>query len=834
MTEKLTSHMRRALAQSVALAQYAHLKRLNGLHLLLGLSFENGSIAGNIVSEFIKKEEIEKRVPKKYEPNQPHIDLDQVPQLTRDAQKIIERAAAYAYELEHQYIGTEHVLLALIYHPDTHVQKLYAEAGVDTNAMKQAILNVLSGTSRFHEVQRIFAEASGNAATTSESPSYDEAMHDKSHTATPALDFFGNELTTKSKLDSLDPVIGRDTEIERVLTILARRTKNNPVLIGDPGVGKTAIAEGLARRIAEGTVPEILLNKRIIALDLGLMVAGTMYRGEFESRLKQVVSELEQHPDVILFIDEIHMIVGAGGTQGSNMDAANILKPALANGDVSCIGATTADEYRKYIEEDGALDRRFQSVVVNEPSEKEALAILKGLKTRYQDYHHVTIPDDVVSQAVSWAIRFLPEQRLPDKAIDLLDEAGASAYIKRTLPKPLQEVYTLRRELRDIMEETDAAIRNDQLDNALDLKKREEGLLLKLKKIQKHIESLDTPRITLTTDDIARVVAARTGINIEHITATGMARTKTLKKRIIKTIVGQDDAVDSVVSVLQRASVGLASEHRPLGSFLFLGPSGVGKTLLAKTVAREHFGDEDALIRVDMSEFSEGFTVSKLIGAPAGYVGHKDSSSFIDAIRKRPYSVVLFDELEKAHPDVFQLLLQVLDEGRLTDASGRELNFRNSIIMMTSNIGIDALTVQAEIGFFGQEKKGQADFAQLQQSILGELSDYFPQEMLNRIDKKIVFPPLSKEHMERVVAQEFSVVAARARAQGIKLQLRLAAKKWFAEKSFDPEHGARKIAQTISDYAEDALAQMMVHGRVKKGDTVVIDVVKNKIALAKK
>jgi ATP-dependent Clp protease ATP-binding subunit ClpC len=829
MVNKFTTHMRHAIGTAALLAQHGKRKRLHGADLFVGLALDKGGLASNIMEDFFGTEFLNELIPPHFSVEK-NINMSALPSLTKDVEHMLQRATSYAYELEHQFIGTEHALLALMYHPDKHVKKLFDQASVQMADMKQAVMNVMGGTTRFNEMQHIFE--GGNGQSVAQKGHIDGNSTPQS--ATPALDYFGTELTSRTKLDTLDPVVGRDDEIERVLTILARRTKNNPVLIGDPGVGKTAIVEGLARRITEGNVPEMLLNKRIIALDLGMMVAGTMYRGEFESRLKQVITEMEQQPDIVVFIDEIHMLVGAGGTQGSNMDAANILKPALANGAISCIGATTPDEYKKTIEEDGALDRRFQSVVVNEPSPAETVAILRGLKKRYEAYHHMTVADEVLEQTVVWSNRFLPEQRLPDKAIDLIDEAGASGYMKRTLPKPVQQVYALRRELRDMMNDTDEAIRQDNLDRAIELKDREETLLHELKKQQDAIESIQTPRIALTTADIARVVHARTGIAIEHITATGRSRTKTLKKRISSTIVGQKDAVSSLVSVLQRASVGLTPEHRPLGSFLFLGPSGVGKTLLAKTVAREHFGDDDALIRVDMSEFSEGFTVSKLIGAPAGYVGHKESSSFIDSIRKHPYSVVLFDEIEKAHPDVYQLLLQILDEGHLTDATGRQLNFRNTIIIMTSNIGIDALTQQAKIGFDNVKKSSQTPFAELESSILGELSEYFPQEMLNRIDKKIVFAPLTQAQVSSIVAKEFRSVAARAKAQGITLVLRASAKKWIARASFDAEHGARKVMQTITAEIENPLAQMMVNGRAAHGDTIIISTQKEKLHLAKK
>lgn len=829
MIEKLTTHLRQSLLCAITIAHTKKRKQVHGMDILCSLYFEKESIARSIIDDFFPTEKIVAHMPKKLTEHS-SIPSSALPTLTKEVRKIIEQATMYAFDLEHQYVGTEHVLLALLYHPDEHIKKFILSTQISKEEIKQALLTTLTGASKFYEIQKMISQ---EGLQQKESLSSSE---DHNSIATPALDYFGKDLTNPRTIESLDPVIGRKKEIDRIITILARRKKNNPVLIGDPGVGKTAIIEGIAKRIIQGNVPEILLHKKIISLDLGLLVAGTMYRGEFESRLKQIVAEIEQDQECILFIDEIHMLVGAGGTQGSTMDAANILKPALASGAISCIGATTETEYKNSIETDGALDRRFQPVFIDEPSEKETAIILHGLKKQYEEYHHVTLSEEVIEKAIQWSVRFLPEQRLPDKTIDIIDEAGARAFMKRTIPQPIKVVHRLRRELRDVLQAKEEAIREDKLKNAVTYKKKEEQITKKIARARKEMRSVSIDTISLTEQDIARVISERTGIAQVHITSAEIERTRHLKKRLQKEIIGQDAAIEQVVNVLQRAATGLTSQEKPLGSFLFLGPSGVGKTMLAKKVAQEYFGDSNALIRINMSEFSESFMTSKLVGAPAGYVGHKEGTPFLDAIRKKPYAVILFDELEKAHPDMFQLLLQILDEGKMSDAAGKTIYFHHSIIMMTSNIGIEAFRAQAALGFEEENEPKKRAFEETTESILNELSEYFPQEFIGRIDKKIIFSPLSKKDIEHIVTREYAIVAKRAKEKGIDLHLEPAAKKHLAKISFHAEYGARHVRSTIEESVENLLAYHMVHGTIQSGDTAIIqyDPKKKKITLEKK
>jgi ATP-dependent Clp protease ATP-binding subunit ClpC len=647
------------------------------------------------------------------------------------------------------------------------------------------------------------------------------------------LDFFSTDLTSESQKEKLNPVIGRENEIDRLIHILSRRNKNNPMLIGDPGVGKTAIVEGLARRITEGAVPEILMNKRVVSLDLGSVLAGTMYRGEFESRFKQVIEELRTHPDIILFIDEIHTIVGAGGVSGGTLDAANLLKPALARGDVRCIGATTGEEFRKHIENDAALERRFQSIRVDEPSEAHTVSMLQGLRPALEEYHHVTMSDDVLRAATQFAARYIPDRRLPDKAIDLVDEAGAKAHVNRQVPVVVKKMEEFHRLLHKVRHQKKQAVRSERYQLAVELKKKEKTIADKLQELEGMVKKLSVPKTIITIADIAHVVSSATGIPLEQVMATGHQQAHNIAQQLKDRVVGQDEAIDAVAAVLKRSYAGVSAPHRPLGSFLFLGPSGVGKTELAKVIASELFGDRKALLRLDMSEFSEGFTVSKLIGAPAGYVGHKEGVKFIDHIRRKPYSVVLFDEIEKAHPDIFNLLLQMLDEGRLTDSTGREVNFRNTIIILTSNIGIDQFTKQAELGFGGNPAVTTPKFEEIQTGILAGLQNDFPSEFLNRIDHHIVFRPLTAKAVEGIVDIHWREVQKRLADRGFRVKLTADARALIAKKSFRADEGARRVAKTITDLIENPLADKIMSGHYEPGTVIQITRKGEAIVLAK-
>lgn len=830
--EKFTIHLRHTLSHSIHLAWKLHHEAIQPVFLLYGLTEQKGSLAGNIlekhhlsgalIEDYLAGGSQKKRTTK----NVVGVSPTTWPEFAPATKRLIEAAAMLAMEFKHAYIGTEHLLLAMIQKPDRDILGLLQSRRISRDHVSNQLLNMMTSTSKFSEIQSFFSSAQSKSGIEGkEQPQQRDQQKDKlPASTTPALDYFGIDLTSEKHAARIDPVIGREDEINRLIHILSRRTKNNPVLVGDPGVGKTAIVEGLAKKIVAGQVPEVLLSKRIIGIDLSLVVAGSMYRGEFESRLKQIIEETKANSDVILFIDEIHMLVGAGGVSGGNVDAANILKPALAKGEIRCIGATTGEEYRKYIEHDAALDRRFQPIRVKEPSEAEAIEILKGLRRYYEDFHHIRISDDVVTCAVRWSIRYLPERRLPDKAIDLIDEAGAKLYVNRKSPAALKRFEELNRQLKKILRQKEAAVHAEQFQLVMKLKKKEDALMKKSEAAFDEVERLKLPVNELSLSDIAAAVSNMTNIPVEHILATGKERFKHVESTLRQFVMGQDIAIKNVTSVLKRSYAGLSSPDKPLGSFLFLGPSGVGKTHLAKVIAEHVFGDPNALIRMDMSEFTESFSISKLIGAPAGYVGYNDGVKLSDQIRKKPYSVVLFDEIEKAHPDIFNMLLQVLDEGRLTDSTNRELNFRNAVIILTSNVGIHLLTKQAEIGFDdAPSKEKEMEFAEIESTILSQLPDYFPAEFLNRIDHEIVFRPLDEKSMERIVALAFQDVAARLSEQGITVTLSAEAATHLARESYNPKQGARFVRKKIAELVEGPLADQLLSGVLQHKDTVTIE-----------
>lgn len=838
--DRFTSHLRNTLSRSIDVAWEVQQERIPPLFLFIGLCEQRGSIA----SEILRRNHI---TVEKLEPHMQHVRTHTKrtttpsgeaigflwPEFSAHTKKIIERATALSFASKHQYIGTEHVLLAMVEKPDQTLLNIFAEHNVPLERLKEQLLTVMNGTSKFTEMQHVFSQSEqaqhGDAATA-------HAIHehgDEDASETPALDYFSVDLTSEQQKEKLHPVVGREREIDRIIHVLSRRTKNNPLLIGEPGVGKTAIVEGLARRIIEGNVPDILLNKRVVALDLGLVLAGTMYRGEFESRFKQLTEELRSHPNTILFIDEIHTIVGAGGVSGGTLDAANLLKPALARGDLRCIGATTADEFRKHIENDAALERRFQPIQVDEPTETATVEMLKGMRAGLETFHHITIPDDVLVAAAQLSARYIPDRRLPDKAIDLVDEAGAKVRVQRAVPANVKKIQEHRAALVQLRQQKKLAVRTERYQHAVDLKAREKELIDLIASLEKSGNTQAMPKTALCVTDIAHVVSTSTGIPMDHLLAGTKRQAQDFATNIKHSIVGQDHAVDAVTAAIKRAYAGLTSPHRPLASFLFLGPSGVGKTELAKTIATEVFNDRKALIRLDMSEFAEGFTVSKLIGAPAGYVGHKEGVKFIDQVRRKPYSVVLFDEIEKAHPDIFNLLLQILDEGRLTDSTGREINFRNTIIILTSNIGIDMFTKQAELGFSGAVPVSRAP-EDPTAAILADVQNAFPTEFLNRIDQHIVFRPLSQKSVEKIVSLHWQRIHARLQERGYTVTLTRAARALIAKKSFRAEEGARRVAKVLTDLIENPLADTIVNGHMRAGTRLQITRNGDRIGIAKK
>jgi ATP-dependent Clp protease ATP-binding subunit ClpC len=641
---------------------------------------------------------------------------------------------------------------------------------------------------------------------------------------TPALDQLGIDLTEAARADKLDPVIGRVKEIERVIQILSRRTKNNPALIGEPGVGKTAIVEGLAHRIVAGDVPETLEGKRLITLDMGAVVAGTKYRGEFEERLKKVIDEIKTTGNCVLFIDEFHTMVGAGAAEGA-VDAANILKPSLARGELQCIGATTLDDYRKYVERDAALERRFQPVLVEEPSVEETGEILRGVKGRYEEHHRLTISDEALDSAVTLASRYIPDRFLPDKAIDLIDEAASRVRIRhRTIPIALKEARQLEDSVR---KDKDAALATQQYDYAAELRSKEIQVEERIKKLEDEWKAeQEQEKVVVVAEDIAEVVSMWTGIPVVQLAGDETSRLLNMEEVLHKRIVGQDEAVNAISKAIRRARAGLKDPRRPVGNFIFLGPTGVGKTELVRALAEFMFGSEDTLIRLDMSEFMEKFAVSRLVGAPPGYVGYDEGGQLTEAVRRKSYCAILLDEIEKAHPDVFNILLQIFDDGHLTDAKGRRVDFRNSVIVMTSNIGAELIKKGTTIGFSvhsDEAKNRQQDYETMKEKLLGELKKTFRPEFLNRVDGVIVFHSLTKEHIRKIVDLMLATVMQRVGEKGIKMEVTDAAKDFLGEKGYDEVFGARPLRRVIQDMVEDKLSEDLLRGKFRSGDTVVVD-----------
>jgi ATP-dependent Clp protease ATP-binding subunit ClpC len=722
---------------------------------------------------------------------------------TPRAKRVLELSLEEARQLGHNYIGTEHLLLGLIREGEGVAARVLENLGVDLSKVRTQVIRMLGET----------AEVSAGGG--------------QGRTKTPTLDEFGSNLTQMAADSKLDPVVGRQKEIERVIQILGRRTKNNPVLIGEPGVGKTAIAEGLAQRISNGDVPDILQDKRVVTLDIGLLVAGTKYRGEFEERLKKIMDEIRQAANVILVIDEVHTLIGAGAAEGA-IDAANILKPALARGELQCIGATTLDEYRKHIERDAALERRFQPVMVGEPSVDETIEILYGLRERYEKHHKLKIADEALVAAAKLADRYISDRYLPDKAIDLMDEAGSRVrLINSQLPPAAKE---LDEELRQVLRDKDEAVRAQDFDKAGELRDREMELKSQIKTIAQarkaEVEGEgggESP--VVTEEDIAGIVASWTGVPVSKLTESESEKLLHMEDTLHQRLIGQDEAVKAISRAIRRARVGLKNPNRPIASFIFSGPTGVGKTELTKALAAYFFGSEDAMIRLDMSEYMERHTVSKLIGSPPGYVGYNEGGQLTEAVRRRPYTVVLFDEIEKAHPDVFNLLLQILEDGRLTDAKGRTVDFKNTLLIMTSNIGSKVIEKGGGgLGFDFTENESDSQYNRIRALVNEELKQYFRPEFLNRLDEIIVFRQLTKDEVKEIADLLLQEVFNRLLEKDIKLQVTERFKERLVEEGYNPSYGARPLRRAIMRLLEDSLAEEILSGKIQEGDATVVDV----------
>ncbi len=812
MWEPFTERARRSIVLAQEEAQRLGNNYIGTEHLLLGIISEGESVAAKVlenlgVSLEKVRGEVESIVGKGSQP------ASQEMVFTPRAKRVIELAFEEARALAHNYIGTEHLLLGLVREGEGVAARVLANLGVDPQKIRAQITQLLG------------------VETSSPTPT-------KERTKTPTLDMYGRDLTLLARENKLDPVIGRNNEIERVIQILSRRTKNNPALIGEPGVGKTAIVEGLSQRLIRGEVPELLKDKRVIALDLAGVVAGTKYRGEFEERMKRVMEEIRAAAgEIILFVDELHTIVGAGAAEGA-IDASNMLKPALARGELQCIGATTLDEYRKYIEKDSALERRFQPIMVSEPSIEETVEILKGLRDRYEAHHKVKITDGALQAAAALADRYISDRHLPDKAIDLVDEAASRVRLQSTLPPP--ELREVDQQLRELRKEKEAVIKAQEFEKAVKLREKEEKLRKRKEEVEKDWKEKrgkqGARETTVTEEEIAHIVSSWTKIPVTKMRQEESIKLLNMEDSLHKRVIGQQEAIAAVTKAIRRARAGLKDPKRPTATFLFAGPSGVGKTELARALAEFLFDNEDSLVRIDMSEYMEKFAVSRLVGAPPGYVGYEEGGQITEAVRRRPYSVVLLDEIEKAHPDVFNILLQVFDDGRLTDAQGRVIDFKNCLIIMTSNLGTSTLDISKEIGFRAIKDEGspEARYERMKNKINDEVKKAFKPEFLNRLDGIIVFHPLTKEEITRIVDLMLEVVYREVTAQERKLEVTLAAKEYLAKEGYDPVYGARPLRRAIQRHVEDALAEELIRGNFEPGDTIIADSDGEKITFKKK
>ncbi len=737
---------------------------------------------------------------------------------TPRAKRVLELSWDEARQLGHNYIGTEHLLLGLIREGEGVAARVLENLGVDLNKVRSNVIKMLGDTK---------PQSSGSTSGSSSSSSTSSG----GKTKTPSLDEFGRDLTLAAQELRLDPVVGREKEIERVIQILARRTKNNPVLLGEPGVGKTAIAEGLAIRIVNAEVPDVLDGKKIIQLDMGLLVAGTKYRGEFEERLKKIMDEIRQAGNIILVIDEMHTLIGAGAAEGA-IDAANILKPALSRGEIQVIGATTSDEYRRYIEKDSALERRFQPVIIDEPSVDDSIEILKGLKPKYEEHHGLIISDDAIVTAVNLSSKYINDRFLPDKAIDVIDEASSKVRLKAS--KMCPEAKELEKELKDLIKQKEDAIRNQEFETASQLRDDEADLRDKIREVSNQWrEEHEVNKATVTSEDIAQVIAMMTGVPVTKLTEGESERLLKLEDTLHKRVIGQHDAIVAISKAIRRARVGLKAPNRPIGSFIFCGPTGVGKTELAKALAEAMFGSEDNMIRVDMSEFMEKHSTAKLIGSPPGYVGYDDGGHMTELVRKKPYSVILFDEIEKAHPDVFNIMLQILDDGRLTDSKGRHISFKNTVIIMTSNVGANMIQNVSKLGFSTAEDESKDKYEKLKETVSEEMKKAFRPEFLNRIDETIVFAHLSKEEIRQIVDLMLKDLLKRLEEKELNIEVTDEVKDHLAESGYSEAYGARPLRRLIQRKLEDSLAEEILSGKYGSGDIIKVTLDNDKIAFEK-
>ena len=773
-------------------------------HILLGLVQEGSGVAANVLKNMsIDLEKIRHEVEKIVKTGPSMVTMGQLP-FTPRAKKVLELSLEEASQLSHNYIGTEHLLLGLIRENEGIAAQVLMNLGVKLDEVREEVLEFL-GASESGEEEGEAAEPSSAGGSTSTSGN--------GKSKTPALDSFGRDLTEHARDAKLDPVIGRDQEIERVIQILSRRTKNNPVLLGEAGVGKTAIVEGLAQHIVKGTVPEILRRKRLVVLDLAMMVAGTKYRGQFEERIKAVMTEVRRAKDVVLFIDELHTLVGAGGAEGA-IDASNVLKPALSRGEVQCIGATTLDEYRKYIEKDGALERRFQTVNVEPPTPEQTIEILKGLRDKYEAHHRVTYTDKAFEAAVEFSTRYITGRFLPDKAIDVIDEAGARVRIKSmTAPPDLREMDN---EIARLSKEKEEAVAGQDFERAADLRDQAFKLGKKKEEIQREWRERENSRESggkVDDEVIAETVSKMTGIPLQRLDQAEAERLLNMENELGKDVINQEKAIQAIAKAVRRSRAGLKDPNRPMGSFVFLGPSGVGKTWLSKCLAKFMFGSEDSIIQIDMSEYMEKYNASRLVGAPPGYVGYEEGGQLTEKVRRRPYSVVLLDEIEKAHPDIFNMLLQIMEEGRLTDSFGRHIDFRNVILILTSNIGANLIKNSTGLGFSKSGKDQGQD--KMHEMIMGEVERHFRPEFINRLDEIVIFNQLTKDDMQRIVENELVKVNTRMNEKGHELVITQPVIEWLIQKSFHEDFGARPLKRGIEKHLEDPLSEKILRGSLE-------------------
>ncbi|MEE1280617.1 MAG: ATP-dependent Clp protease ATP-binding subunit [Oscillospiraceae bacterium] len=806
-----TQKANKALNSAIEFAQQLGHTYIGSEHILGGILKEEDSVASELLRSddlnFLElSEQLEVDIGKGMPTNLSPADF------TPRTKRILETALLEARKVGHSYVGTEHILLALLNERDCYAVKYLEHFNVNADNLRRDCL-----------------ETMGAEETVQENKSAGNARVGKGKSNTKNLDEFSRDLTVSAKNGELDPVIGREKEIERVIQILSRRTKNNPCLIGEPGVGKTAIAEGLAQKIVAGEVPEILKDKRVVTLDLTGMLAGTKYRGDFEDRVKNVLADVKKAGNVVLFIDEIHTLIGAGAAEGA-VDAANILKPSLSRGEIQLIGATTINEYRKHIEKDAALERRFQPVMVEEPSQEEAEQILLGLRDKYEAHHKIKITDDAVKAAVKLSARYINDRFLPDKAIDLIDEAASRVKIKNfTAPPNLKE---LEDQLKKISQEKEEAVNTQDYERAAKLRDEENEVRAKVENVKENWKDTNEKAKTeVTVEDVALIVAQSTGIPVAQLSREESERLLKIEETLHQRVIGQDDAVSAIAKAVRRSRVGLKDPRRPIGSFIFLGPTGVGKTELCKALAEGLFGDENAMIRLDMSEYMEKHTVSRLVGSPPGYVGFDEGGQLTEKIRRNPYSVVLFDEIEKAHPDIFNILLQILDDGQLTDSHGRKVNFKNAVIIMTSNVGARMITENIKSLGFSAGDSTAADEEKVRESVLAELKKTFRPEFLNRVDDIIVFHKLSAENICEIARNMLSSVAERTKALGIEVSFSQEAIDAIADKGFDPVYGARPLRRAITSQIEDLISEQILSGAVKEGEAIVISFLDGKFTI---